>query len=71
MAHRICERCGSRMNPQMIRKVFRYNKEDIGVDCEGFVCEECGGIVFASDEFRRIDGYIRAAYPLKEVNDGI
>lgn len=66
MAHRICHECGATMNPKMIRKVFRYNKQDVAVDCEGFVCEDCGGIVFASHELERIDCYIRSAYPIKE-----
>ena len=58
---KICDECGGKMIPRTIKKEFHFQGKEFEIrGIEGFVCEDCGEIVFSAKEFRMIDKIIRA-----------
>lgn len=58
---KICDQCGGKMNPQEITKEFHFRGKEIELKgIQGFVCEQCGSIVFGNDEAQMIDRLVRA-----------
>ena len=59
--YKICDQCGGKMLPATLSKVFHVNGKEIEIrGIEGFQCENCGEVVFASQEFRMIDRVLRS-----------
>lgn len=59
--YKICDKCSGQMLPHSINQVFHIHEKEIEIrGIEGYLCENCGEIVFSSKEVRMIDKLIHA-----------
>lgn len=57
--YKICHECGSKMYRKSMSKKFLYAGKEIEINnCNGYVCENCGEIVYSAEDIKVIEKII-------------